>query len=181
MATKTSGSELVAERFEEAGAEGAESRASGGENVAVMVRCRPLGQAERPAEAARLKVDEPNRCVVLEGRQFSFDQVFGGQVDDERVYMRAARPLVAAAFAGFNCTIFLYGQTGTGKTHTHSALSSGAFAHLFGLIQAAASGARFLIRASYYELYNEQIRDLLVSTRLGRSEPPTRDHSRLTV
>lgn len=147
------------------------------ENVLVMVRCRPmLGQSERASQtaqssgsssrrsssAASIQVDEANKCIQLDSeRQFYYDQVFGPESDNERVYMRSARKLVEWAFAGFNCTIFLYGQTGTGKTFTHSSLTSSSFAHLFTLIGDSNQEASFLIRASYYELYNENIRDLL--------------------
>ena len=60
-------------------------------------------------------------------------------------------------------TIFCYGQTGTGKTYTASGILTHAFAHLFGFINKSANDTRFIILASYYEIYNEEIRDLLVS------------------
>lgn len=140
------------------------------ENVAVMVRCRPLGPVgsgpggRAQGEELAVKADEANRCVEAADRRFFYDQVFGPDCDNERVYMRSARRLVDSAFRGYNCAIFLYGQTGTGKTHTHSALTLAAFEHLFSLIQDSSKGMRFLIRASYYELYNEEIRDLLVAS-----------------
>jgi kinesin family protein 3/17 len=134
-----------------------------GENVVVMVRCRPLFAGERQQQRqAAVLVDENDHCVQVAGeRRFYFDQVFGPDTSNEQVYMRSARRLVEFAFRGYNCTIFLYGQTGTGKTYTHSSLTLGAFEHLFSLIQNSNKQARFLIRASYYELYNEEIRDLL--------------------
>lgn len=64
---------------------------------------------------------------------------------------------------GYNCTLFLYGQTGTGKTYTHSSIMSHCYAHIFGLIAESHKDSRFLVRASYYEVYNEEIHDLLVS------------------
>jgi kinesin family protein 11 len=45
-------------------------------------------------------------------------QVFGPDSQQERVYQQAISPIVTEVLEGFNCTIFAYGQTGTGKTYT---------------------------------------------------------------
>jgi kinesin family protein 11 len=45
-------------------------------------------------------------------------QVFGPDSQQERVYHQAISPIVTEVLEGFNCTIFAYGQTGTGKTYT---------------------------------------------------------------
>lgn len=131
------------------------------ENVQVIIRCRPsLKERHKPC----LVVEESEKCIELEDRKFYYDSVFGPQATNDVVYMRSVRPLVDSAFKGYNCTIFLYGQTGTGKTYTHSSLTLSTFKHLFSLIQDSDKQARFLIRASYYEVYNEEIRDLLVKS-----------------
>lgn len=142
------------------------------ENVKVMVRCRPLMKEER-SRAACLETREDGGSIAILGesasslrREFYFDSVFGPESDNERVYMKSCRRLVEFAFEGYNCTVFLYGQTGTGKTYTHSSLTLNSFAHLFTLIKTSHSGAQFLIRASYFELYNEDIRDLLTPVSL---------------
>jgi Cdc6-like AAA superfamily ATPase len=59
-------------------------------------------------------------------------------------------------------TIFAYGQTGTGKTFTASGILSHSFAHIFDFISKSANDTQFLVRASFYEIYNEDIKDLLV-------------------
>jgi hypothetical protein len=84
--------------------------------------------------------------------------------------------LVENVIEGYNGTIFAYGQTGCGKTHTMmgpaSSLEVGgdenqrgiiprAIRHIFGSIDAAETGKKFLVRCSYLEIYNEQILDLL--------------------
>lgn len=48
----------------------------------------------------------------------SLDQVFGPDSGQERLYNQAVSPIVEEVLEGFNCTIFAYGQTGTGKTYT---------------------------------------------------------------
>lgn len=71
---------------------------------------------------------------------------------------------------GYNGTIFAYGQTGTGKTHTMSGkeddnkergIMPRSFDDIFKSIQGDSVKTQFLVRASYLEIYNEEIRDLL--------------------
>lgn len=131
------------------------------ENVRVQVRCRPaLNNQERKW---CVQVDSTNGHISVASRDFYYDEVFGPDSDNDQVYSRSIRTLVESSFLGYNCTCFLYGQTGTGKTFTHSALSERAFKQFFELIRSSDTSARFLIRVSYFELYNEEIRDLLVS------------------
>lgn len=51
-------------------------------------------------------------------KNFSFDRVFGTNSKQVDVYKVVAAPLVDEVLAGYNCTVFAYGQTGTGKTFT---------------------------------------------------------------
>jgi len=71
---------------------------------------------------------------------------------------------------GYNGTIFAYGQTGTGKTHTMSGVENNetekgimprSFEDIFKNIKLDSNETQFLVRASYLEIYNEEIRDLL--------------------
>lgn len=75
--------------------------------------------------------------------------------------------------AGYNCTIFAYGQTGTGKTYT----MSGDMNETFGMLSDAAGiipralhtlfnkleidDAEASVKCSFIELYNEELRDLI--------------------
>lgn len=45
-------------------------------------------------------------------------QVFGPNAQQKDLYEQAVIPIVNEVLEGFNCTIFAYGQTGTGKTYT---------------------------------------------------------------
>ncbi|CAM9556821.1 unnamed protein product, partial [Ectocarpus sp. 12 AP-2014] len=54
---------------------------------------------------------------AVDTKTFTFDKVFPPQASQSEVY-EAARPLVLSAVDGYNSTIFAYGHTGSGKTHT---------------------------------------------------------------
>lgn len=45
-------------------------------------------------------------------------QVFGPTSKQRDLYEQVVSPIVNEALEGYNCTIFAYGQTGTGKTYT---------------------------------------------------------------
>lgn len=79
---------------------------------------------------------------------------------------------------GYNGTMFAYGQTGCGKTHTMMGVPDdpnlrgiipNCFAHIFGCIDEEGSDAnkRFLVRCSYLEIYNEEVYDLLTEHKKG--------------
>ncbi|NXH33669.1 KIF17 protein, partial [Myiagra hebetior] len=87
----------------------------------------------------------------------------------EHIYNEVAYPLVEGVMEGYNGTIFAYGQTGSGKSFTmqgvvdppsQKGIIPRAFEHIFESIQCA-ENAKFLLRASYLEIYNEDVRDLL--------------------
>lgn len=51
-------------------------------------------------------------------KTFTFDRVFGPHSKQVEVYKAVVSPLIAEVLQGYNCTVFAYGQTGTGKTFT---------------------------------------------------------------
>ena len=79
-----------------------------------------------------------------------------------------ARGIIDSAMEGYNGTIFAYGQTGTGKTHTMDGaptpelqgLIPNSFEHIFSEVDSS-EGMQWMVRASYLEIYNEEVRDLL--------------------
>ncbi|KAL7268364.1 tubulin-dependent ATPase kip3 [Rhizina undulata] len=100
--------------------------------------------------------------------RFGFDKVFDENTTQEDVYQATAKPLLDNVLDGFNATVFAYGATGCGKTHTISGTPQQpgiiflTCAELFERIQAVADEKEVDLTLSYLEIYNETIRDLLI-------------------
>uniref|UniRef100_A0A674AW79 Kinesin-like protein n=1 Tax=Salmo trutta TaxID=8032 RepID=A0A674AW79_SALTR len=148
------------------------------ESVKVVVRCRPMNDREQILNCKMVVSVEMSRCQCLikkpgvkeePPKQFTFDGTYFIGQTTEQMYNEIAYPLVEGVTEGYNGTIFAYGQTGSGKSFTMQGVSEPAaqrgvipraFEHIFESIQCA-ENTKFLVRASYLEIYNEEIRDLL--------------------
>lgn len=103
--------------------------------------------------------------------------VFPADCLQRDLYEDAAYGIVESALGGFNGTVFAYGQTGTGKTWTMQGLPTdpvlrgiipNSFQHVFDHVTLAGEGTTFSLRASYLEIYNENVRDLLQKVPKGQ-------------
>ncbi|XP_034675412.1 kinesin-like protein KIN-7E, chloroplastic isoform X2 [Vitis riparia] len=142
------------------------------ENVTVTVRFRPLSPREinKGDEIAwYADGDYTVRNEYNSSTAYGFDRVFGPATTTRHVYDVAAQHVVGGAMKGINGTVFAYGVTSSGKTHTmHGEQKSPgiiplAVKDVFGIIQET-PGREFLLRVSYLEIYNEVINDLLDPT-----------------
>ena len=155
------------------------------ETVKVVVRCRPLNQKEEAAayenvvdmdvKLGQLALRNPRAAPAELLKSFTFDAVYDARSKQSDLYDETVRPLIDSVLEGFNGTIFAYGQTGTGKTYTMQGqwqdpekrgIIPNSFEHIFTHISRS-QNQQYLVRASYLEIYQEEIRDLLV-----------KDHSR---
>jgi centromeric protein E len=94
------------------------------------------------------------------------DLVFGESSTTRELFEAAVKGHVDSVVDGYNGTVFAYGQTAAGKTHTMlgSKSNPGVLPLAVNEIMEAISRARhraFLIRCSYIEIYKEQITDLI--------------------
>uniref|UniRef100_S4RI91 Kinesin-like protein n=1 Tax=Petromyzon marinus TaxID=7757 RepID=S4RI91_PETMA len=164
------------------------SRAKSAETVRVVVRCRPMNPRESAASyesvitidvrAGQVAIRNP-RANADPARTFTFDAVYGGDAKQLDIYEESFRPLVDSVLCGFNGTIFAYGQTGTGKTYTMEGVRSdperrgvipNSFEHIFTHISRSQNQPVPEVRASYLEIYQEEIRDLLSRDQSRRLE-----------
>ncbi|CAD7942064.1 unnamed protein product [Amoebophrya sp. A120] len=158
-------------------------------NILVAVRCRRLLEVEARCGGRQCVDVVENKLVILEDPQttaaddylrigkskekrYVFDHAFSEKDDTEKVYQATTRGLIEGVLRGYNATVFAYGGTGAGKTHTmigYQNEGAGRPSHgimglilqdLFGQVQQHPD-KKFDIRCSFLEVYNENIRDLL--------------------
>ncbi|XP_010276627.1 PREDICTED: kinesin-like protein KIN-7O isoform X2 [Nelumbo nucifera] len=134
------------------------------ERIFVSVRARPLSPDD--AKTSPWRISGNSISIANQPTKFEFDRIFGEDSKTVEVYEARTKEIVAAALRGFNGTVFAYGQTNSGKTHTMrgTAAEPGviplAVHDLFRIIQEDMD-REFLLRMSYMEIYNEEINDLL--------------------
>ncbi|CAO1629670.1 unnamed protein product [Parajaminaea phylloscopi] len=139
-------------------------------------------------------VSGPAASGVAHKRQgYTFDRVLGQEDGQEDVY-GVAQPFVSRFLEGYNVTVLAYGQTSSGKSYTmgtsaadvdFESLVAGhkpdpqvgiiprAVAEVFTRLRQAQTknnGIRFTAKASFVEIYNEELIDLLADTE-GENRP----------
>ncbi|XP_021892543.1 kinesin-like protein KIN-5C [Carica papaya] len=164
-----------------------------GVNVQVLLRCRPFSDDELRNNAPQVVTcNEYQREVAVSqniagkhiDRVFTFDKVFGPSAQQKDLYEQAVVPIVNEVLEGFNCTIFAYGQTGTGKTYTmegeckrSKSGPNGELPQEAGVIPRAvkqifdtleSQNAEYSVKVTFLELYNEEITDLLAPEEISK-------------
>ncbi|XP_015677540.1 kinesin heavy chain isoform X1 [Protobothrops mucrosquamatus] len=140
-------------------------------SIKVMCRFRPLNEAEiLRGDKFISKFKGEDTVVVGQGKPYVFDRVLPPNTSQEQVYNACAKQIVKDVLEGYNGTIFAYGQTSSGKTHTmegklHDPQLMGIIpriAHdIFDHIYSMDENLEFHIKVSYFEIYLDKIRDLL--------------------
>ncbi|XP_075886554.1 kinesin heavy chain [Nelusetta ayraudi] len=138
--------------------------------VKVMCRFRPLNEAERTRGDKFIPKFSGEETVVVAGKPYVFDRVLPPNTEQVQVYDTCARQIVKDVLGGYNGTIFAYGQTASGKTHTMEGslhdgqlmgiiprISRDIFDHIYSMDE----NLEFHIKVSYFEIYLDKIRDLL--------------------
>jgi len=97
------------------------------ESVRVVIRCRPLSKKEiENGRQAIVKMDTKKGEIFIQKEEsevpkiFTFDSVYDWKSEQESIFVEQAFPIIENVLQGYNATLFAYGQTGTGKTHTMS-------------------------------------------------------------
>ncbi|XVF67787.1 hypothetical protein PTKIN_Ptkin10aG0149900 [Pterospermum kingtungense] len=142
------------------------------DSISVTIRFRPLNEREFQGGDEITWYADGDKIVRNQynpDTAYAFDRVFGPHATSLDVYEVAAKPVVRAAMEGVNGTVFAYGVTSSGKTHTMHGDQNApgiiplAIRDVFSIIQDT-PGREFLLRVSYLEIYNEVINDLLDPT-----------------
>lgn len=163
-------------------------------HVKVVVRVRPFNDKEQNENCRKvvqvvdnhmLIFDPKEQGILLFGSQrprhrdlnkkankdlkFVFDNVFGEDSTQVDIFENTTKGVLDGVLNGFNCTVFAYGATGAGKTHTMLGCGEDpgvmyrTMNELFRRMDEVKEEKVFEIAFSYLEVYNEQIRDLLAN------------------
>lgn len=149
-------------------------------SITVAVRCRPFNELEKKGDSslAITCLPDSNSVKLSEShhgnhakkpeKKYNFDHVFGMYSRQDEIFESVGKPSVRETINGYNCTIFAYGPSGTGKTHTIEGDANDQ--EQWGMIPRAAKmifdemeamKADFNLKVSYLEIYNEELGDLL--------------------
>jgi kinesin family protein C1 len=153
-------------------------------NIRVMCRVRPVHDGVE-GEVAKLTypdIDKESKELEILGKEeksslgtvtrknhaFTFDRVFGPESQNQDVFEEISQ-LVQSALDGYNVCIFCYGQTGSGKTHTMSSADGMIPRATHQIYETATNlqekGWTYTMEGSFVEVYNEEIHDLLGSSK----------------
>ncbi|XP_062297994.1 kinesin-like protein KIF22 [Scomber scombrus] len=144
--------------------------------VRVAVRLRPyMGKEDEKGEGSCVKgLDSQNLEIInwrnaTETVKYHFDAFHGEQTTQQEVFLSSVKPVLPHILNGQNASVFAYGPTGAGKTHTmlgsseQAGVIPRAVREVFDLVRARdeEEGWDYSIGMSYLEIYNEKVLDLL--------------------
>jgi kinesin family protein 18/19 len=152
-------------------------------NIHVCVRIRPI---EKCGNKSIVRVINPNiiilnpyegiissrasyPAVIKNEYKFAFDNVFDDTASQQKVYEKTCKHLIKILLDGFNASVFAYGATGSGKTHTMIGNKQGGRGIMYLMLndifeafeKESERGRKIKMDVSYVEVYNENIKDLL--------------------
>lgn len=144
-------------------------------NIKVAVRCRPMNKLEK-GEQCKCIVQMDNRSVIVSdpdpyalipSHTFTFDHVYFMDAMQEAVYKDLGVPILESALNGYNGTIFAYGQTGAGKTHSITGtpempgIVPRMNIEIFERLAKLEGKMNYQVSVSFLEIYNENVHDLM--------------------
>ncbi|KAJ6440962.1 kinesin family protein [Purpureocillium lavendulum] len=153
-------------------------------SVRVVARIRPLLEKELDKDvivcADSVEPGKPSTVVKIpnpkneaEEFSFAFNGVYDQPTSQEALFTAEVQPHLKSLFQGYDVTIFAYGVTGTGKTHTMRGglkladrgviprLLSGVFRRGKKIMKDTEGDTTVRVTLSYYEIYNDKVFDLL--------------------
>ncbi len=147
-------------------------------NIRVVCRVRPLNKMEEERdEEMALEFPQTNQVATTNNpKTFTFDAVYKPESNQSEVYESGAKPVLTNVLEGYSGTIFAYGQTSSGKTYTMEGILNdekdmGIIPRInrdiFQYIEELNEQTEVQIKISYFEIYNEKIKDLLDKGRVN--------------
>ncbi|XP_031154122.1 kinesin-1 heavy chain isoform X1 [Sander lucioperca] len=146
--------------------------------IKVVCRFRPLNKSEVARGDKYIPTFQGDDCVQIAGKPYHFDRVFQSNTTQVQFYNAVAQQIVRDVLGGYNGTIFAYGQTSSGKTHTmegdlHDPEMMGIIPRIvqdiFNYIYSMDENLEFHIKVSYFEIYLDKIKDCLDVSKINLS------------
>jgi len=154
-------------------------------NIRVFVRTRPFLPGDKQSDESPIDFTPDGESLTILDRRsgspldFKFDNVFPPSAGQEIVFDEVS-DFIQSALDGYQVCLFSYGQTGSGKTHTMQGCGNGPMRGIIPrsvskiLDQARAMNKQkwnFTLSASFLEIYNEDLKDLLTSMQQSDKKP----------
>ena len=138
-------------------------------NIKVYCRFRPPNEIELSHSTNNsLILLSPEKLIFTQEKnleikkEYTFDGLFDFNSKKELFYIKACKPIISKFLLGYNGSIILYGETGTGKTYTIKEIIPLIVSQIFDYINVSDNEDElFKIELSSFELYKEQINDLI--------------------
>jgi len=138
-------------------------------NIKVFCKFRPLNEIESMcSEKEMIKIDSPKHLLLKAEnpsksiQEFTFDEIFEPNSHKLSFYNKACKNIVSHTMQGYNSGIIFYGESGTGKTYTIKQIIPQIISQIYEEIGLSDSeNELYKINSSVYEIYKEQINDLL--------------------
>ncbi|KAG5508543.1 hypothetical protein GH5_06793 [Leishmania sp. Ghana 2012 LV757] len=174
---------------------GKRDHAAAAENIKVLVRCRPLSEKEKAAgHKSCVDLDMVQNTVTVksiigEPDRWTFDAVINNSFSQQDIFTQLIMPLTESVLGGFNATVFAYGQSGSGKTHTMTGVMGDnalegviprCVKHIFNAVKKKKEevpGTTVSMYVSFMELYNGKVRDLLAKQQVPLDIRENKDHT----
>ncbi|XP_054825241.1 kinesin-like protein KIN-4A isoform X9 [Prosopis cineraria] len=161
-------------------------------SVKVALHIRPLIADERHQGCREcVSVIHGKPQVQIGSHSFTFDHVYGnGGSPSSAMFEECIFPLVDGLFQGYNATVLAYGQTGSGKTYTmgtgysdncRAGIIPQVMDALFSKIETLKHQTEYQLHVSFIEILKEEVRDLLDTSSMGKSETSNGHSGKLTV
>ncbi|CBZ25439.1 putative OSM3-like kinesin [Leishmania mexicana MHOM/GT/2001/U1103] len=174
---------------------GKKDQAAAAENIKVLVRCRPFSEKESAmGHKSCVDLDMAQNTVTVksiigEPDRWTFDAVINNSFSQEDIFTQFIMPLTESVLSGFNATVFAYGQSGSGKTHTMTGVMGNStlegviprcVMHIFDSVQKMKNespSTTVSMYVSFMELYNGKVRDLLAKQQVSLDIRENKDHT----
>jgi len=168
-------------------------------SVRVVARIRPLLKSEldkdviiEPSASGLIRIPNPRK--EAEAFSFQFNNVYDQETTQQQIFDEEVAPTIKSLFRGLDVTLFAYGVTGTGKTHTMRGgksltdrgviprLLSGIYRRSKKIEKDSAGETKVEVSMSYYEIYCDRVYDLFEGPEKRTSAGlPIRDNGGKTV